>query len=226
MREKKQPHHLVFVASSVWRSGSSNRKKTEVEPNRTADSNSTRKCNQNTPKKGSISITQVRGRVQGGTVCRYTNPKIGDHLEVVRSRFEGFDEGYRGLTKFELIRQDRSRFDKVRDMIGGCGGVLEQVLYEEIRDKRNTRGKNKEIRRDRTRTRRMTWTQGERTPESDTNDTTRWGTLVSWLIVVIVNNTKYIRNVKDMKKYPNKEMTPCAEQWSRCNYLKGTKYDR
>jgi hypothetical protein len=41
-----------------------------------------------------------------------------------------------------------------------------------------------------------------------------------------VNNTKYIRKVKDMKNSPNKENTPCVKQWSRCNCLKGVKVRR
>ena len=63
------------------------------------------------------------------------------------------------------------------DTIGGYEEVLERVEYEEIETRRNARGKNDEIRRDRAKTRTKTWTQGERTPESDTNETTRWGGL-------------------------------------------------
>ena len=63
-------------------------------------------------------------------------------------------------------------------MIGGREGVLERVGDEEIETRWNTRGKNKEIRRNRAKTRIITWTQGERTPESDTDETTRWGTLI------------------------------------------------
>jgi hypothetical protein len=62
--------------------------------------------------------------------------------------------------------------------IGGCEGVLERVECEEIEARCNRREKNDEFRRNRTKTRSMTWTQGERTPESDTDETIRWGTLI------------------------------------------------
>jgi hypothetical protein len=74
----------------------------------------------------------------------------------------------------------------------------------------------------------MTWTQGERTPESDTN-TMRQGVLNdnnSLNFFLKVDNTKYIRNMKDMKNSPNKEISPYVEQWRGCHYLNGAKYDR
>jgi hypothetical protein len=104
--------------------------------------------------------------------------------------------------------------------ISGAKGVESECNMMKSKCERDTRGKGMRFDEDRaitmivrTRTMMRTWTQGECTPESDYTMTLR-GDNAGIFLFEKVDNTKYIRKVKDMKNSPNKENTPCVEQWS------------
>ena len=149
-----------------------------------------------------------------------------DQSQSVWLRFNEISRVWRRSREFDEI--ENIEWWRIRgDTIGGHKGVLERVEYDVIKGVDEVWEARDEVQLDRA----ITMIMSE-DKDLDSRCMATWirywrNNTMGWceFIVKIVDNTMYIRNMEDMKNSPNKEVSPCVEQWSGCNYLNGATYD-